>query len=364
MKHVVNAVFKMMQATLLSIMLGLFAAPSYSAAVDSTTTNTTFRPKTDATLYPSTAIKPNYTSESVPAPSTITNENYSTLPLCPGRGQIPSSFAGDQSDFICPDINDKWPVMNMGWLGTWDMNIINQTEKDKLCPDYCRVDRITTPVTPAAYPLPTAVAVTSFTVPVCPKGYVKLGDFNLQAAIKYIVPPGPSFVGPFTDWTTYNRYLNDPFYDCSIWYNPFSGVYDYSKFNYLQTRYCSVEVARNVHGPDSPPTYWSDQMIYGYGVAAGGSWGGYNYYIGQYVDWWTWTPNWGYWDSMSYAITDYSCVGPTLIWGGGVAHRDVWLHYFRYQYCKSKPGGWYFVNQLQPASIICGRVKSQWRQRQ
>ncbi len=121
----------------------------------------------------------------------VTNERYSSLPLCPTTP-------------LCPDINGNPPI---GYTST-------------SCPPSCVVNRVVlpTPTQPPAAPLP----ISSTTAAVCPVSYTAVATYRADKEIQAGPIPAPF---PIPNMETYRGYTSS-WYDCTYFTSPeYSATY-------------------------------------------------------------------------------------------------------------------------------------------
>lgn len=130
----------------------------------------------------------------------VTNENYGSLPSCPGDPSNGSAFSGPPQ---CPDINGVWP-------STVNKSIANY--KNYYCPDLCTMTQNT-------------ITQPNQTIynPICPQGYSQVAAYNAQPAYEYNMNPPPIF--PVLSMSDFNHYSGMG-YSCHETYNNYGSWHD------------------------------------------------------------------------------------------------------------------------------------------
>ncbi len=340
-----------------------------------------------------------------------------TYPPCPGDPSQappqldPSVYAQLPKTPICPDINGNFPhpyeyldnqVNSIYYAAqtTQGFYTIGQI----FCPDYCTVTRASTPPAPTV-PITSPILVTSFQEASCPDGYVAVADFNELPAIQYLAPVnGNTLEPPYTSLSEFNAKNNDPNYWCSIYLTSYNTVqypandsagniipapvvppgFSVANFhvpvapggyyNSLQTNSGFFNYAnsyKTCSGPAGIDTLAPDTFTEPSGPQENINGDGL---VGEWIPALTWTQFWNNLGGTFGTNTSYA-LGETTCWGdfaggnyhpdisAGVAHYDIWWHYYRYESCQFVlPANWYFTSSVVPASKVCARIKPVWQQ--
>jgi hypothetical protein len=281
-------------------------------------------------------ITPYYPSQMTTTPGTVTDTNNTSYPPCPGDPSTPSS----PSQPICPDINGRWPAnISFNPNDTYPSNSL-YTNSQAYCPDVCRATRFATPTVPQNFAYP--VLVTNYQIATCPAGYAQMFANNLQPAITVITSTSPPLDFPIDSMTKYTEYVNAG-YDCSA----SQYVTSYS--------YCTTAGTSNQSQQDYYVPY--PQTFNFVGNSKQTAITLINGYVGFYKD----MTNFNY---CYYAVpSDCSSQVPSA--NGCPWPSSAYLRKYQYDAyqvkCNRQPGNYYSTTDYIPVSIICSRVKSEFK---